>query len=380
MFALAICLLCVRFAYSFDHSGEVSSTMSPLLIHSMLEQNKFIRYVQTLPVANNTKNTMLMVARIRKRLPEDTHYNTTTFLSYIAHYDKTYSNEYEAAEKYKNIRYSMDEIEVQQKQNPLAVFGLTQFSDMTTSEFIAVHTCGRQTKPMSHFASRLEEKPLTIASPRVRADDSFDWRSKGKVTPVRNQGKCGCCYAFAAVAAVESQHAIKTGKQLHLSEQEAISCTYKVAKYGNNNGCNGGQSDGVFKYVIDNGLTTESSFKTVSPTTLQIPKCKKGRAAARISRQSRLPSGDEKSMQSMVKSVGPIVTYIDADPLKNYRSGIVSSRGGQVNHAVLTVGYGRDHWIIKNSWGTSWGEKGYFRAAKGKNTLNLAEYNFAAYK
>ncbi|CAD5223203.1 unnamed protein product [Bursaphelenchus okinawaensis] len=358
--------------------------MSPLMIHSMLEQNKFIRYVQELPITNETKNTMMMVARIRTRLPENDYYNTTTFLSYIAHFNKDYSTENEASVKYANIRTSLDNIEEQKRENPQAKFGLTMYSDQTRNDFIAQKTCGdgfnAHYQKWNYF-SRFVEKPLHLSDVTIRADDSIDWRSKGKVSSVKDQNRCGCCYAFAAVGAVESQHAIKTGKVIDLSVQQAVSCTYKDKKYGGNNGCKGGQSDGVFRYIIDNGgIASESSYKTVSPISLSIPKCEKKPSVAKISRQSKLTPMDENNLAKVVKTVGPVVTYIDADSLMNYKSGVVSTKSKRINHAVLTVGFTKDYWIIKNSWTPNWGEKGYFRLKRGVNALNMAQYNFAAYK
>ncbi|CAD5232450.1 unnamed protein product [Bursaphelenchus xylophilus] len=354
--------------------------MSPLFIHNMLEQNKFIRYVESLPVKNDTKNTMMMVARIRKQLPESDDYNTTTFLSYIAHFDRYYPDERDAMYKFTTIRTSMNEIKSLQKENPEAVFGLTKFSDMTTKQFVATRTCGGKFNPLSHFGVGKDSKTFKMAPPKRRCPDSFDWRRQGKVTPVKDQGQCGACYAFAAVAAVESQHAIKTGRKVRLSEQEAISCTYLSLWYGFNLGCYGGHSDGVLNYIKYYGIGSERDFPSVSSVNQSVPWCQRKKRVARISRQERLIPGDEENMKNVLRNVGPVVTYIDAEPLKNYKRGIVRSSGRAVNHAVLTVGYGRNHWIIKNSWGKNWGEDGYFGVARGRNALKMDEFNFAAFK
>ncbi|XP_029437296.1 cathepsin S-like [Rhinatrema bivittatum] len=243
--------------------------------------------------------------------------------------------------------------------------GMNQFGDMTSEEVIASMTGYKA-------SSRLEFNETGIAQPSsvLQLPVSFDWRVKGCVTDVKNQGSCGSCWAFSAVGALEGQLKLKTGKLVPLSAQNLVDCSKSCGNYG----CSGGLMTRAFRYIADNkGIDSESSY----PYKMKDGPCHYNPAAraAGCSGYRKLPHGNEKALQEAVATIGPISVAIDASRPKFffYRRGVYYDplcNSSHVNHGVLAVGYGvdqdKEYWLIKNSWGTSFGEKGYVRMARNR--------------
>ncbi|XP_070840401.1 cathepsin K-like [Chaetodon trifascialis] len=202
---------------------------------------------------------------------------------------------------------------------------------------------------------------------------SVDWRKTGLVSPVRNQGSCGSCWAFSSLGALEGQMKKRTGVLVPLSPQNLVDCSSKDG----NLGCRGGYISKSYRYIIRNGGVDSESFY---PYEHQDQKCRysvKGKAGY-CSDFHILPRGDEKTLQAVVASVGPVAVAVNAmlPSFHLYRGGLYNVPNCNpvfVNHAVLVVGYGteaeQDFWIVKNSWGTEWGEEGFIRIARNKNNL-----------
>ncbi|XP_077432422.1 cathepsin S, ortholog2, tandem duplicate 1 isoform X2 [Vanacampus margaritifer] len=208
--------------------------------------------------------------------------------------------------------------------------------------------------------------------------ESVDWRDHGYVTSVKMQGSCGSCWAFSAAGALEGQLARTTGQLLDLSPQNLMDCS---GKYGNR-GCNGGFISAAFRYVIDNGgIDSEESY----PYMGRSGQCRYSAAqrAANCSRYIALPKGDEGALKQTLAVVGPISVSIDASrrTFAFYSSGVYDDPlcSQKVNHAVLAVGYGtlngKKFWLVKNSWGTSFGDRGYIRMSRDKsNQCGIGHY------
>jgi len=211
--------------------------------------------------------------------------------------------------------------------------------------------------------------------------DYVDWREAGVVTPVKDQGKCGSCWTFSTVGAVEAHWAIYKGSPSPLlSEQQLVDC---AGDY-NNHGCSGGLPSQAFQYIqAAGGLQTEVDYpyKAVDGTCY----FDGGKVAASVYYGSaNITEGDEQAIMETVANVGPVsIAYQVTADFKDYAGGVYvgetcKASPETVNHAVLAVGYGYDahsklnYWIVKNSWTNAWGEEGYFRIKRGVNMCGLA--------
>lgn len=214
----------------------------------------------------------------------------------------------------------------------------------------------------------------------IELPTEIDWRTEGAVTPVKNQGECGSCWAFSSTGALESAHFRLTNELVSLSEQQLVDCSGKF----NNEGCNGGLMDNAFEYVkSEGGLDTEESY----PYKAKQGKCqfKKDKIGSTCSGYVDIPTGDEKALEEAVATYGAVSVAIDVteDKFMFYKSGVFvdktcSNKEDELNHGVLVVGYGTDNstksaqhdfWIVKNSWGSRWGEQGYIRMARNHDNM-----------
>lgn len=232
--------------------------------------------------------------------------------------------------------------------------GLNKFSDMTNEEIQAKYF---------GFAASTEEKIVTIQDTND-LPTSVDWRTKGIVAAVKDQGHCGSCWAFSAVAAVEGAMAQSVGNLATFSEQQLVDCSIL---YGNH-GCNGGLMDNAFKYVKAKGLTTEDKY----PYKGKDGTCDKAAVAQKVAHiKSHTDVSHNNQEQLQAAAAARVVSVaIQANNIVKYTSGIFDDKdcGTQLNHGVAVVGYGtdnnQDYWLVRNSWGAAWGEQGYIRMAR----------------
>lgn len=254
---------------------------------------------------------------------------------------------------------------------------LNKYADMLNSEFVRTLNGFNRSIPISdnsvYKTYQKDEEPVTfIGAANVELPKSVDWRAKGAVTEVKDQGHCGSCWSFSATGALEGQHFRKTGKLVSLSEQNLVDCS---TSFGNS-GCNGGLMDNAFKYIKSNGgIDTEASY----PYEGMDESChfKKSDVGATDKGFVDIPQGDEDALMKAIATVGPVSVAIDAshESFQFYSDGIYFEphcSSEQLDHGVLAVGYGtdengNDYWIVKNSWGTSWGDAGYIKMARNKD-------------
>jgi KDEL-tailed cysteine endopeptidase len=244
--------------------------------------------------------------------------------------------------------------------------GINQFTDLTPYEFKTKFTRNIDTKVGSYGCNSFTN------SPSSNAPTSIDWRKKNAVTSVKDQGQCGSCWTFSSTGASEGAWAIKTGNLIDLSEEQLVECATGM-QYGSH-GCNGGQMEGAFKYLIQNGQCSLSSYPYTSGTG-KSGSCKSCTPVAHFASCSDVKPNDQISLKGAVLQQ-PVAVAIEADTkyFQSYSGGIIDSPscGTTLDHGVLIVGYGEEngmkYWILKNSWSTSWGEEGYFRILRSDST------------
>ena len=228
--------------------------------------------------------------------------------------------------------------------------GVNQFTGLADAEFMMIYLNPRENPNI--------EKNEDVEVAPINAD--IDWTAKGMVSPIKNQGSCGSCWAFSAVGVLESW-ALSKGQTVNLSEQQLVDCS---RKYGNE-GCNGGFNYQGLAYVKDSGITTTSSYPYVGRDQA----CKISGGSFKI---SSVPSAKGCTGIADAIQSRPIGVSADATNWSRYSSGIFNNCGRNLNHDILLVGYSSQYYKIKNSWGASWGEKGFIRLALG-NTCGICD-------
>jgi len=300
----------------------------------------------------------------------------TAFEQWVEEHGKVY-DEREILYRFKIFKENLDWIEQFNSEGHSFTVGLNKFADLTHSEFLERYAgLNRPLIQVPDF-----EHDVDYDSPQA-APLAVDWRTKGVVTRVKDQGQCGSCWSFSTTGAVEGAWAMNH-TLVPLSEQNLMDCS---KNYGNL-GCNGGLMTNAFKYIINNkGIDTEASYP-YSGYTAYVCKYNSANQGAAISSYRNVMSGSEPALQSAVGYYGPVSVAVDASQpsFQFYRGGYYyeskcSSTG--LNHGMLSVGYGTgtsgDYWIVKNSWGTGWGDQGYVYMARNKNN-NCGVASMASY-
>jgi cathepsin L len=202
--------------------------------------------------------------------------------------------------------------------------------------------------------------------------DSVNWVEQGAVTAPKNQGACGSCWTFAGVESIESALFLSTGKLVTLSEQEFVSCTPNPDQCGGSGGCQGATPDILFEYAMSKGFVLEDDYPYVSGNGTE-PSCalKAKEPLGSIRGYTDVPENDYEGLLEAI-NITPVTISVDATSWHAYHSGVMdwSDCGPVINHAVLLVGYGTDektgldYWLVRNSWGPTWGESGYIRLSR----------------
>lgn len=245
---------------------------------------------------------------------------------------------------------------------------INQFADLTFEEFSATRL-GLNAKMGGEVRARPEPTRFRYATV-TDVPSSMDWRERGAVTPVKNQAMCGSCWAFSTTGSIEGINAIKTGELVSLSEQQLVSCDTSKDM-----GCGGGLMDFAFEYVIKNGgIDTEADYGYWSWDLPCQRRREHDRPAVTIDSYEDVPVNDGDALKKAVANQPVSVAICASSSLQFYSSGVVNDKSccKDLNHGVLAVGYvdGDDangengHWIVKNSWGATWGEEGYFRLSQ----------------
>lgn len=277
-----------------------------------------------------------------------------------------YTSMAEYNRRFEIFKDNMDKAKQHNSEGHGFTMGVTPFADQTEAEFQA-------------FLERGARKPVD-SEPHIQFDatkfadtpDSMDWTSKGAVTPVKDQGQCGSCWAFSTTGSLEGANFLHgSGVLASLSEQELVDCSGSTG----NQGCNGGLMDDAFKWIKSNGICLESAY----PYTGRDSSCKKSQCTSTIATvKSWTDVHGEDDLTTAVGNVGPVSIAVDANlKWQLYTGGVMSASfcpKSSLDHGVLAVGYDKSagYWKIKNSWASTWGEKGYVRIVYGSNACGLA--------
>lgn len=247
---------------------------------------------------------------------------------------------------------------------------MSPLADLSEEEYYKMNNLPVTSQLLKEHAS----KAVTVNLGAMQLPDSIDWRSKGAVTPVKNQAQCGSCWAFATVANMEGQNFLQNGELISLSEQELVDCSTS------DNGCNGGLPSRAYEDMIstNSGFELEKAYGYEGKDG----SCRAKRDLEKVFIASWLPiSTDENQIAAALVKYGPLAMALNAEPMQMYTGGVSDpwfcSPSG-IDHAVTLTGFGTDgdkpYWVIKNSWGPEWGEKGYYRLIRGKGKCGMNRY------
>jgi len=283
---------------------------------------------------------------------------TALFRQWKAKHNKTYGG-VEHQKRYNIFADNYKRIEKINAKEKSFTVGLNKFADLTKAEFSSMYLGLKKKKNATRKLEELEDTVELI----ITSNDSVDWRTKGAVTGVKDQGQCGSCWAFSSTGSLEGLNFQKTSKLLSFSEQQLVDCS---GSYGNE-GCDGGLMESALDYTAAKGVQLESDY----PYTAQDGSCKYSAAKVAFTNKAYKTANGDSGLEAAVK-IGPVSVSVEADQdvFQFYTSGILNSKscGTNLDHGVLAVGYGTSgstgYWIVKNSWGTSWGDTGYLKIAR----------------
>jgi len=295
---------------------------------------------------------------------------TQDFDSFVKKYNKVYPDEAAKTEAERTFNLNVEEINAENsKGTNTFTLGVTEFTDMSTEKFTSTYLGLVLETPVEATATN---HTISRATPL----SEVDWRDHNAVTEVKNQNPCGTCWSFAQAGAIEGIRAIKENKLVSLSNQEMQDC---LGHPCSGSGAGGNMIEGI-NYAKQNGLASYAAYPFIAATQSCKTMTNKELAAGKITGYVNVNPRMEDLMDALAQQ--PVAVALNAQyagPIQNYRSGIISSYcSTQLDHAVLAVGYGTDsgmdYWLVKNSWGTYWGESGYFRLVRGQNECGVLSW------
>ncbi|KAI3901296.1 hypothetical protein MKW92_044070 [Papaver armeniacum] len=301
------------------------------------------------------------------------------FKNFLKKFGKIYADEDEHSYRFSVFKSNLERAKRHQSLDSSAVHGVTQFSDLTPTEFRKSVLGLRSLK----LPTDAQQAPIL---PTNDLPTDFDWRDHGAVTDVKNQGTCGSCWSFSTTGALEGANFLATGKLVSLSEQQLVDCDHECdpAEAGScDSGCKGGLMNSAFEYTLKaGGLLLEEDYPYTGNDRGQC-KFDKRKIAASVANFSVVSIDEDQIAANLVKS-GPLAVAINAVYMQTYIGGVscpyICSKN--LDHGVLLVGYGsgsyspirlkeKPYWIIKNSWGPTWGEKGYYKICRGPSVCGV---------
>jgi C1A family cysteine protease len=297
------------------------------------------------------------------------------FTEYMQKHGKSYATVEEYNLRLKNFEASLERIALENARSKKATFGLNKFSDMSREEF---RNTVLMKNPINPQEARRPNVETLVPKKDIEVPSSFDWRTKGAVTPVKDQEQCGSCWAFSVTENVESMWILAkkaNASTLRLSEQQIVDCDLS------DDGCNGGDPPTAYQYLINAGGQEAAKYY---PYTAEDGDCafNKSDVIAKISSWKYATSDySETTLQANLLSWGPLSICVDAANWQDYQKGVMSWEDcawfNQLDHCVQLVGYNTnsasdgDYWIVRNSWNTDWGIAGYIWLEMWEDTCGL---------
>jgi len=291
------------------------------------------------------------------------------FEEFKGKYEKSYSSQAEEQRRLGIFSSNLRNIHAHNRAGSSYTRGVNQFTDLTEEEFRSTYL-GLKRIPLPPPSGNTSYSSADLP-------DSVNWVEAGAVTDIKNQGKCGSCWAFSLTAQVESYNQITNDELLELSTQQVTSCTPNLVQCGGTGGCYGSVTQLGFNYLQLFGSVTEEDWPYVSGTTSQTEDCEydlqSKTPAIGITGFDTLPANDEQAVMKHLAEVGPLAIAVDASVWHSYSGGVFDGcsfdENISINHGVQLVGYGSDfspmgvydYWLVRNSWGSSWGEDGYIK-------------------
>ena len=285
------------------------------------------------------------------------------FINFISEFRRSYGTKEEYNFRLSVFEEKFNHIKQHNSEGHSFNLGINHMADWTEYEY----------KQLLGYKPELRTEARQEVFPKInsKAASSIDWRDYGAVTGVKNQGSCGSCWSFSTTGSLEGANQIATGTLISLSEQELVDCDRGLTA---NHGCNGGIMDTAFKWIKSNGLTTEDAYPYTGKGN---ESCQSFNAVVFDTGFTDVESCNPDAMIAALQ-VGPVSIAIEADQMsfQLYKDGVLaqSKCGDQLDHGVLAVGYGhdsssgKDYWLVKNSWGVTWGEQGYIKLERTSNS------------
>ena len=305
--------------------------------------------------------------------------NAVAFANFKKTFNKQYLSDEEHSMRASIFENTLDRIAAKRAAGDLTA-GVTKFSDLTRAEFKQKYLTYKPVDATRRAAAlKVEVHNGTLSA----APTSFDWRAKSAVTPVKDQGQCGSCWAFSATEQIESQWYLAGNSLTSFAPQQIVSCDKTDA------GCNGGDTPTAFEYVESaGGMATEASYPYTSGAKGKTGRCKSfqtdggkisGYSYATPACTGTCKNQDLDMLAANLASTAPVSICVNAEAWQDYDSGVLTKKAcgaiayDDLDHCVQLVGYTADYWIVRNSWNTDWGVKGYIHLARDDNTCGLAD-------
>lgn len=308
-------------------------------------------------------------AKALSDLPEARSYAGYSFEAYLSEFGKSYSERAERQKRKAIFEANLDKVRQHNCEYAAGVhqwyMAVNKFADWSQEEFARL-LAAKRGHPSKHPVVHLP------ASPNLEA---MDWRTKGAVTEVKDQGGCGSCWAFAAAESVESHYQIASGKLLTLAPQTYVDCVENPDACGGTGGCEGATCELAFNLTVTKGIALEAD----APYRGRDGTCKPFKPAVKATGYVKNPPNDAQALETAVATKGPVSVTVAATAWMLYGGGLFHGcsrplRGSAtLDHGVQVVGYTQDAWIVRNSWGPSWGERGYIRISRESDAKTFVD-------